>query len=222
MGTMRSCRVLLRISSIKRPTWWLALPSARWRVCCASIDAPALAITSSPSRLITASSRSACTRMKRWSSTTGAAAAPASRPFCCLFRAAVTTCGLTPVVDCSTWPRRGAWPATGSASVWVFSACCSCARVMAPACTRMSPMRGLSGMASICRTRSCGDAPGSSTNSRQSSRTKVNAASICARVVSPSSRSSKVRWQVSGSSSSNVGTASRSSSTRVTVPSLSR
>ena len=65
IGTMRSCSVPLRISSTRRLICWLASISAPWRVWRASSEAPALAMTSSPSRLITASSRSACTRMKR-------------------------------------------------------------------------------------------------------------------------------------------------------------
>ena len=68
IGTMRSCSVPLRISSMSLPIWVLASISARCRVWRASSCAPAPAITSSPSRLITASSRSAWTRMKRWSS----------------------------------------------------------------------------------------------------------------------------------------------------------
>ena len=47
----------------RRDSFYLASVNADWRLWRASSVAPAPAITNSPSRLMTASSRSACTRM---------------------------------------------------------------------------------------------------------------------------------------------------------------
>ncbi len=56
IGTILSCSVPLRISSTSRPIWPFARSERRGRPAARSSDAPAPAITSSPSRLINASS----------------------------------------------------------------------------------------------------------------------------------------------------------------------
>ena len=112
IGTMRNFSVPLRISSISRPIWVLASIRLRCLVCRASSWAPAPAITSSPSRLITASSRSACTRMKCLSSG-AAAAAEALRALLGWCNAASTTRALTPCSACRMWPSGGTSGAAG-------------------------------------------------------------------------------------------------------------
>ena len=188
IGTIRNCSVLLRISSIRPPTARFASISAHWRDWRASIPAPAAAITSSPSRLITASSRSACTRMKRASSP-----APGSRVRRCRASAASTTFGSTPLDAWRISPRRAAGSPSPADCRCARSACCSCARLIAPTSTRMAPSRSRPGIASIARTISSGDAPGSRSVRVQSSRTKLNAASIASRRASVCSSSAKPR-----------------------------
>ncbi len=211
--TMRSCRALSRTSSTRSDSVELHSWSSTLRARRAIRFAPAVAMISSPTRLIRRSSLSASTRTD-WLSCD-----LLSLTCLCLASAASTTRGAT--WACSARMLPIFWP--GSARAWVCSARSSSWAVMLPHRTRISPRRGAcSGNCSIssryCARRLCGG----TIRKAQSSMTNSKTFSIAALSASLRNAISKPRQQASGSSVSSPGTASCSVTSSSIVPRVAR
>ena len=213
--TMRSCSALSRTSSTRPDSVELHSISSGLRVRLAARLAPAVAMISSPTRLIRRSSLSASTRTDCDSGDLAAASRP--RLWLCRASAASMTCGAT--LPCSA--RMAPMRCAGSTACACSAASSSCA-VTLPQRTRISPRRsGPSGRPRISSTYSATRLCGATMRSVQSSITNSNTFSMAALSAAVSSAISKPRQQPSGSSASSAGTASASvsrCSTRPMVP----